>query len=156
MPVLVLDVLKYAFLAILYLFVARAMKAIYVELRPQAAAGAQAPKSGAKGATARPPKRTKKPTRTVAVIEDDKLKGQTFTVDGELFIGRSSDAHITLDDSYVSSKHARLFQRDEKCMLEDLGSTNGTYLNRRRITAPTELQRGDQIKIGRTIMEMRK
>jgi len=92
----------------------------------------------------------------VAVIEDEKLKGKTFAVDGELFIGRSSDSDITLDVSYVSSKHARLFEKDEKCMLEDLGSTNGTYLNRRRITAPTELQRGDQIKIGRTIMEMRK
>lgn len=155
MPVLVLDVLKYAFLAILYLFVARAVKAIYVEIRPQAPGG-RAPKSSAKGASERPPKRTKKPTRTVAVIEDEKLKGKTFAVDGELFIGRSSDSDITLDVSYVSSKHARLFVRDEKCMLEDLGSTNGTYLNRRRITAPTELQRGDQIKIGRTIMEMRK
>jgi pSer/pThr/pTyr-binding forkhead associated (FHA) protein len=41
-------------------------------------------------------------------------------------------------------------------MVEDLGSTNGTYLNRRRITSPTELQRGDRVKIGKTVLEMRK
>ncbi len=154
MPVLVLDVLKYAFLAILYLFVARAVKAIYVELRPQGAA-APAPRA-AGSAPAKSGKRSKKPTRTVAVIEGEKLKGKTYTVTGELLIGRSSDCQITLDESYVSSKHARIFERDDKLMLEDLGSTNGTYLNRRRITAATELQRGDRIKIGRTVMEMRK
>lgn len=153
MPVLVLDVLKYAFLAILYLFVARAVKAIYVELRPQGAA--PAPRA-AGSAPAKSGKRSKKPTKTVAVIEGEKLKGKTYPVTGELLIGRSSDCQITLDEAYVSSKHARIFERDEKLMLEDLGSTNGTYLNRRRITAATELQRGDRIKIGRTVMEMRK
>jgi pSer/pThr/pTyr-binding forkhead associated (FHA) protein len=52
--------------------------------------------------------------------------------------------------------HARLFARGDAVMVEDLGSTNGTYLNRRRITAPAELQRGDQVKIGKTVLEMRK
>lgn len=155
MPVLVLDVLKYAFLAILYLFVARAVKAIYVELRPQSS-GAPAPRAAGSAPAARSGKRSKKPTGTMAVIEGEKLKGKTFTVTGELLIGRSSDCHVTLDEAYVSSKHARIFERDDKTMLEDLGSTNGTYLNRRRITAATELQRGDRIKIGRTVMEMRK
>jgi pSer/pThr/pTyr-binding forkhead associated (FHA) protein len=52
--------------------------------------------------------------------------------------------------------HARIFARDDSVMVEDLGSTNGTYLNRRRITAPAELQRGDRVKIGKTVLELRK
>jgi pSer/pThr/pTyr-binding forkhead associated (FHA) protein len=52
--------------------------------------------------------------------------------------------------------HARLFAKGDAYMVEDLGSTNGTYLNRRKVTAPTELQRGDQVKIGKTVLEMRK
>ncbi len=151
MPVLVLDILKYAFLAILYLFLARAVKAVYVELKPQPASG-PAPRASK---SSKAPKRSKKGASTVAVVEGEK-KGKTFTVTDELLIGRADSCGLTLDDSYVSSQHARIFARDGKCMLEDLGSTNGTYLNRRRITAPTELQRGDKVKIGRTVMEMRK
>ena len=71
-------------------------------------------------------------------------------------IGRADKCHIVLDDTYVSQMHARIFQRDGSVMVEDLGSTNGTYLNRRRITGPTELQRGDKVKIGKTVMELRR
>jgi pSer/pThr/pTyr-binding forkhead associated (FHA) protein len=63
---------------------------------------------------------------------------------------------VVLDDSYVSQMHARLFAKGDSYMVEDLGSTNGTYLNRRKVTAPTELRRGDQVKIGKTVLEMRK
>jgi pSer/pThr/pTyr-binding forkhead associated (FHA) protein len=61
-----------------------------------------------------------------------------------------------LDDTYVSQVHARIFAKNGGYMVEDLGSTNGTYVNRRRITSPTEVQRGDQVKIGKTVMELRK
>jgi pSer/pThr/pTyr-binding forkhead associated (FHA) protein len=71
-------------------------------------------------------------------------------------IGRGEKCRLVLDDTYVSTVHARIFANGERYMLEDLGSTNGTYLNRKRVTSPVELRRGDQVKIGKTVLEMRK
>jgi hypothetical protein len=153
MPNLVLELLKYAFLAILYIFVARAVKAIYLELRAPnpRRASARSP------APARPPtRRTKKAPRKLAIVESEAMKGKSFDVGQELVVGRAEKCHIVLDDTYVSQMHARIFSKGESLMVEDLGSTNGTYLNRRRITSPSELQRGDHVKIGKTVMELRK
>lgn len=153
MPDLVLLILKYVFLAILWIFVARAVRAVMIELRP---AKAQAPAS-ASAPSQPPPRRTSKPPGKVVVIEGTSLKGKTFPLTGELTIGRSDQCKVRVEgDTYVSSVHARIFQRDGSYMVEDLGSTNGTYLNRRRITAPAELQRGDRVKVGKTVLEMRK
>jgi len=150
MPVLVLDLLKYAILAILYIFIARVVKAVYVELRPEA--GRRRP-SGAPAPA--PARRSRKAANKVTIVEGA-LKGKSFDVGDELTIGRADKCHITLDDTYVSQVHARIFSRDDTVMVEDLGSTNGTYLNRHRLGAPAELQRGDQVKVGKTVMEMRK
>ena len=154
MPDLVLELLKYVFLAVLYIFIARAVRAIYLELKPATAHG-----SGRRTAVPAPapgPGRGKKKDfRKAAIIEGDK-KGRTLDLGDELIIGRADKCHLVLDDTYVSQMHARIFAKDGGFRVEDLGSTNGTYLNRRRITSPTQLQRGDQLKIGKTVMEMRK
>ena len=152
MPVLVLDLLKYAILAILYIFIARVVKAVYVELRPDSG---RRRSSGAPAPPRAPARRSGKAPNKVTVIEGA-LKGKSFDAGDELTIGRSDKCHITLDDTYVSQIHARIFTRDDTVMVEDLGSTNGTYLNRHRLGAPAELQRGDQLKIGKTVLEMRK
>jgi pSer/pThr/pTyr-binding forkhead associated (FHA) protein len=89
------------------------------------------------------------------VIEGEH-KGKTFDLGDELTVGRAEKCRLVLDDNYVSQVHARFFAKDGAYMIEDLGSTNGTYLNRRRITAPVELQRGDRVKIGKTVLELRK
>ncbi|MDP9067738.1 MAG: FHA domain-containing protein [Actinomycetota bacterium] len=153
MPDLVLDLLKYVFLAVLYIFIARAVRAIYLELRP-AAAAAPAPRRSAAQPTPAPRGKNKS-IRKAAVVEGDK-KGRTFDLTNEFIIGRADKCHLVLDDSYVSQMHARIFPRDDSYLVEDLGSTNGTYLNRRRITSPTQLQRGDHVKIGKTVLEMRR
>lgn len=156
MPDLVLLILKYVFLAILWIFVARAVRAVLIELRPAKAAGRAAP-SGAPVPSQPPPRRTKKAPGKAVVIEGTSLKGKSFPLTGELTIGRSDQCQVRVEgDTYVSSVHARIFARDSSYMVEDLGSTNGTYLNRRRITAPAELQRGDRVKVGKTVLEMRK
>lgn len=153
MPDLVLDLLRYVFLAVLWIFVARVVRAIYLELRP---AGPPTTASRRSAAPAPAPARGKKRTVSkAAVIEGDK-KGKTLSLTDELIIGRAEKCHLVLDDSYVSQMHARIFAKDTGYMVEDLGSTNGTYLNRRRITSPTELHRGDHLKIGKTVLEMRK
>ncbi|MEA2477112.1 MAG: hypothetical protein QOF16_981 [Actinomycetota bacterium] len=154
MPVIVLDLLKYAFLVILYLFIARAVRAIYVELRPPARAVAKKPTSSP--STRQPSRRTKKAPARVVLQEGASKSGKTFDLSGELLIGRADKCQIVLSDSYASQMHARIFPKDGEFMIEDLGSTNGTYLNRHKVTTPTSLSRGDQIKIGKTVMELRK
>jgi predicted component of type VI protein secretion system len=154
-PDLVLELLKYVFLAVLYIFVARAVRAIYLELKP---AGSSRPsRQPSTAAPARPPsRRAKKAPKKAAVVEGGSLKGKSFDLGSELTVGRSEKCHVVLDDTYVSQMHARIYAKDDLYMLEDLGSTNGTYLNRQKVTAPAEVQRGDRVKIGRTVLEMRK
>lgn len=155
MPDLVLDLLKYVLLAVLYIFLAWAVRAVYLELRPRGPARAPARASATPPPRA-PAKKSRKSFRKVAVVENEKLRGKTFDLSDELVIGRAERCHIVLDDSYASQMHARIFSRGDAHVVEDLGSTNGTYLNRRRITEPTELSRGDRVKIGKTVLEMRK
>jgi len=155
MPDLVLELLKYVFLAVLYIFIARAVRVIYLELRPASSASPTGSRRSVAPAAAPTSRGKRKGFRKAAVIEGDK-KGRSFDLTEELIIGRAEKCHLVLEDSYVSQMHARIFTRDGSIMVEDLGSTNGTYLNRRRITSPTELQRGDRVKIGKTVLEMRK
>jgi pSer/pThr/pTyr-binding forkhead associated (FHA) protein len=154
MPVLVLDLLKFAFLIVLFIFVARVVKAVYLELRPQAAR--RESRASAPAPSKAPARKSKKPVRRVMIVEGNKIKGKSFDLTDELTIGRAEKCHVVIDDPYSSQVHARIFARDDSYVVEDLGSTNGTYLNRRRITSPTELHRGDQVKIGKTVMELRK
>ena len=155
MPDLVLLILKYVFLAILWIFVARAVRAVLIELRPAKAA---VPSRGASVPSQPPPRKAKgKAPGKAVVVEGTSLEGKSFSLTGELTIGRSDQCQVRVEgDTYVSSVHARIFPRDGSYMVEDLGSTNGTYLNRRRITAPAELHRGDRVKVGKTVLEMRK
>ena len=148
MPDIVLELLKYAFLVILYIFISRAIRATYVELQPST--------GGASSAPARSSQRKSKKLPRKAVVTEGPKKGQTYELTREITIGRADKCQVVLDDTYVSQIHARIFPKGDGVAVEDLGSTNGTYLNRRRITAPVELQRGDQVKIGKTVLEMRK
>jgi pSer/pThr/pTyr-binding forkhead associated (FHA) protein len=151
MPEIVLDLLKFLFLGILYIFIARAVRVINPDLK-----GADAAPVAARGAAPTPAKRTKKKAPSKAVVVEGEKKGSTLSLDEELIIGRGEKCKLILDDTYVSTVHARIFAKGDTYMLEDLGSTNGTYLNRRRVTSPVELHRGDQVKIGKTVLEMRK
>jgi pSer/pThr/pTyr-binding forkhead associated (FHA) protein len=156
MPILVLDLLKYAFLAVLYIFVARAVKAVYIELRGPAPTR-RAPRAAPAPAPSRPPpRRSKKSARKLVVVEGDEFKGRSFDVGDELLIGRAEKCNLVLNDAYVSQVHARIVPKDDGLVVEDLGSTNGTYVNGKRITSPTQLHRGDRVKIGKTVLETRK
>jgi pSer/pThr/pTyr-binding forkhead associated (FHA) protein len=92
------------------------------------------------------------------VVVDDKGSklGSHPLADGQLQIGRAEACQVRLSDSYASQFHARVFRRDGSWFVEDLGSTNGTYLNQRRVTAPAELRAGDRVKIGKTTLELRR
>lgn len=165
MPEPLLNVLKICLLILLYLFFFRVLRAVWAEvhLARQSSTGPATGRAGrsgrgsAKQGGGRAPRRTRTRERTpprLSVIEPAELAGTTYPLGDELTVGRAAGCQITLDDTYASQVHARLFMRDSQLYVEDLGSTNGTYLNRRKVSAPMVVSHGDQIQIGSTIMEV--
>jgi hypothetical protein len=154
MPEPLLGLLKLCALALLYLFFLRVLRAVWAEVtpRPALAGTTDAPAKGRRGGRSGG-RRSARANRLV-VVEPKVHKGDAWDLAGELTIGRAAGCQITLDDSYVSQLHARVFVRDGLLYVEDLGSTNGTYLNTRKVSAAVPMQRGDKLKIGSTVMEV--
>lgn len=92
----------------------------------------------------------------MVVLDERGSKSKPVPLDGDLRIGRSDACQLRIEDTYLSSFHARIFRRDGSWYVEDLGSTNGTYLNQRKVTAPAELRAGDRVKLGKTTLELRR
>lgn len=155
-----LFLLKLCLLALLYLFFFRVLRAVWAEVRAPVgvvtvpAAAPDTPKADRK-ALKEAKKRDRKASLKLVVIEPPAARGQTFTVAGEATIGRSPGCQVALEDAYASQIHARVFVRDGRYVLEDLGSTNGTQINKKRVGAPTLMQRGDRVQVGNTVLEVR-
>jgi hypothetical protein len=156
-PDSLITILKLCFLALLYLFFMRVLRAVWAEMRaPTTVAAAPATNDRASrnwGGAPRSPTNTRSGGR-LKVIEPADTKGQTYELGDELTVGRAGGCQITLDDTFVSQLHARVFRRDGQLYVEDLGSTNGTLLNRKKITAPIAIRKGDRLQIGKTVMEL--
>jgi pSer/pThr/pTyr-binding forkhead associated (FHA) protein len=91
------------------------------------------------------------------VVTAGPLAGKTFPLtDAQITIGRADDATLVLTDDYASTRHARIFPQDGQWIVEDLGSTNGTYLDRQKVTQPTPVPVGVPIRIGKTVLELRR
>lgn len=151
MPEAVLDILKYFFLFLIFLFLARAVKAMFLEISgPRASRGS--PVVASAPVAARPAGRA---PEKMAVTAPD-AKPRSFDIGDELIIGRADKCHVVIGDSYASQIHARVFRRQDAVYIEDMGSTNGTYLNRRKVTAPIQVNRGDTARIGKTQMEFKR
>ena len=170
MSELTLTVMRLGFLAVLWLFVIVAVQVIRSDLfgtrvtqrgsrreagrqqqaaRQQAAPPQQRQQSGGR-------QRRNAPTKLV--VSEGTLTGTTVALQGQtITLGRAHDSTIVLDDDYASSRHARIYpDRDGQWIVEDLGSTNGTYLDRTRLTSPTPIPLGAPIRIGKTVIELRK
>ncbi|HET7356417.1 MAG TPA: FHA domain-containing protein [Nocardioidaceae bacterium] len=163
MSELTLTLIRFAYLAILWIFVLAAISVVRsdmfgarVEQSPRAERRAQKQAQRQAQKRARQPKRARgAPTRVV--ILDGGNAGESVALDGApLLIGRGPDAAIRLDDDYVSTRHARIAASGDQWYVEDLGSTNGTYLGTRRLTQPAVVQAGSQIRIGKTTLELKK
>ena len=152
MPAFVLTVLKVVFLALLYFFVYRAVRAVVMDLGGGAAAAGE-PRT--KPTPRARPSRGKLP-RALVVRDEGGRKLDERRMEGTIQIGRADACQIQLADTYASSFHARIFAKDGSWFVEDLGSTNGTYLNQQRITSPSEIQPGDRIQVGKTVLEVRR
>lgn len=145
MPESLLTILKFLFLALVWLFFARVLRAVHTELKPAAAVdSASAVAAPTRGAVAH-----------LKVVEPADKRGLVFDLGDELTVGRAGGCQIALeDDKTVSQLHARVFRRDGRVYVEDLGSTNGTYLNAKKVAAPVALHRGDRLQVGRTVLEV--
>ena len=92
--------------------------------------------------------------RHLMVVAPESLEGLTVDVEEEITLGRAAGCGITVDDGHVSPIHARLFRTGGHLVVEDLGSTNGTYVNRERVESPTALGTGDHLQVGDTVLEL--
>ncbi|MQA94299.1 MAG: FHA domain-containing protein [Streptosporangiales bacterium] len=152
---LTLTLIRIAFLAVLWLFIIAAVGVIRSDLLgPRTApAGprAQAPKKS------KPVSRGKRGEPRKLVVTKGPLAGTNLNLsEAPIAIGRANDATLVLNDDYASSRHARLFQQNGQWFVEDLGSTNGTYLDRQRVTRPMPVPIGVPVRIGKTVLELRK
>jgi hypothetical protein len=148
-----LFVLKLCLLALLYLFFFRVLRAVWAEIKTPVPAGAAAPARSAGPKPAR--KEAKRPSPQLLIVEPADQKGRSYEIGNETTVGRAAGCQITLDDTFVSQLHARVFARDGRFLVEDLGSTNGTYLNRQKVSGPMVISPGDRLQVGNTVMELR-
>jgi hypothetical protein len=142
------------FLVILiWLFFFRVIRAVWVEVKPT-----KVRTSAAVLADARPPatpSRSQRRSRLVLrVAEPEGERGRTYDLPEEVTVGRAPGCGVRVDDAYTSSIHARVYRRDGTIWVEDLGSTNGTWLNGERLTSPAKVDRGDLVQVGGTVFEV--
>ncbi|ELP63668.1 FHA domain-containing protein [Streptomyces turgidiscabies] len=173
MSELTLTVMRLGFLAVLWLFVIVAVQVIRSDLfgtrvtqrGSRRDSGRQ--QQAARQTAAPPQQRQQQPSGggrqrrgapSKLVVSEGTLTGTTVALQGQtVTLGRAHDSTIVLDDDYASSRHARIYpDRDGQWIVEDLGSTNGTYLDRTRLTTPTPIPLGAPIRIGKTVIELRK
>lgn len=162
MNALTLTLIRVAFLAVLWLFVIAAIGVIRTDLFGTAVAKVRPSKANRTPQQARPAKPAKpaksgRGTPRVLVVTEGPLAGRTIELaDQQITLGRANDATLVLSDDYASSRHARIFPQDGQWIVEDLGSTNGTYLERQKLTRPMPVRIGAPIRIGKTVLELRR
>jgi pSer/pThr/pTyr-binding forkhead associated (FHA) protein len=159
MSELTLFLIRFAYLAILWIFVLSAISVIRSDMFgarvPEAARGAAPAPKGRRSKQKGTTRRRGSPTHLL-VVEGENSGARAELDDAPLLIGRGNDAAIRLDDDYVSTRHARVALSGDQWFVEDLGSTNGTYVGSVRITQPTSIALGVQVRIGKTVLELRK
>ena len=157
MSEIALTVIKVLFLALLWVFIASAVSVIRSDLFGRTVPLPNQPGAQELEQPPPPPKKTKR-TRgapRVLTITQGSQAGQSANLaDGVILIGRGADAQLNLEDDYVSTRHARVVSGENGVYLEDLGSTNGSYVNGQRITGPTTITLSDTIRIGRTTLKL--
>ena len=156
-----LTIIRVAFLAVLWLFVIAAIGVVRTDLlggpstttRRGRMRQAQTPRQNR---PARSPRAGRGSPRTL-VVTAGALKGTSLDLtQQQITLGRANDATLVLNDDYASSRHARIFPQDGQWIVEDLGSTNGTYLDRQKVTRPMPVPTGVPIRIGKTVLELRR
>lgn len=170
MSELTITLLRLGYLVLLWVFVMAAISVLRRDLygtqitsrqmrrTPQPAprpAAAAAPVPAADGRSAPFPRREVVPKRLV--VTAGPLRGTRLPLTSSaVLMGRAASCTLVLDDDYSSSRHARIFPDQGRWYVEDLGSTNGTFVDRNRITEPTRVGVGSQIKVGQSTLELQR
>lgn len=155
-----LTLLKWCLLGLVYLFFFRVLQATWAGSTTNVAvrrvANSKSSKKSLAGAGRSQGGQSSPVAPLSLVILEPPHDGRHFAVMGEMTIGRAAGCQIILDDTYISQQHARVTDTDSGVVIEDLGSTNGTYVNRQRVTTPVYGDAGDQIQVGGIVMELRR
>ncbi|MEU3020025.1 MULTISPECIES: FHA domain-containing protein [unclassified Nocardiopsis] len=165
---LTLILIKIAYLAVLWLFVLMAVGVIRTDLfgqskkkprkKPRPAAR-PAPRRAPSSSQARPqrPRRKESNEPTVLAVTQGPLTGTTVNLSSQpILIGRAPDSTLVITDDYASGRHARVYSDNGRWFVEDLKSTNGTYLGQQKLNRPQPITVGQPIRIGKTVLELRK
>ncbi|CAB4874155.1 unannotated protein [freshwater metagenome] len=158
MSTLTLTLIRLSFLGLLWVFVLLALSVLRSDLRAPTM-GARAPIRPQKtsGVQTRASVKNGKAPRKIVITEGALAGTSVPLTDQAVTIGRAPNSTIVLDDDYVSHQHARLAPDARgRWSVEDLGSTNGTYLDRQRVTGPVLTSLGVPIRIGKTVLELRR
>ena len=162
-----LTLVRLAFLGVLWAFVLLTVWVLSRDLRAPADArplarrglGTRQPRTGRAAKAPRPAKVAKQSRAkgTKLVVIEGPLQGTIVPLgEAQITIGRAPDSTLVIDDDYASSRHARIYPAEGSWIVEDLGSTNGTWIDRARITTPTVLQVGAPLRVGRTTLQIQK
>ena len=148
-----LSALKYGLFALLFLFIWRSMRWVVrgLSVAEASSAAEQRGRRPRESAPTLPPGPS-----TLLVQGRSDAKPRTLKLSASMTVGRAPECELRLDDTYASQQHARLFARNNSWFVEDLGSTNGTFVNEQKLAAPAMLQAGDKVRVGQTIMELRR
>jgi pSer/pThr/pTyr-binding forkhead associated (FHA) protein len=167
-----LTILKFFLIALLWLFFLRVLRAVWSELkrppvvtvvderppsrrdRRRERRTAAAPPSPTGPAPPDGRRRVNGQVMRLRVLEPVERQGRMFDLGDEVTVGRASGCGVALDDAFTSQLHARVFRRNGETWIEDLGSTNGTYVNARKLASPVPLHPGDRLQVGRTVLEV--
>jgi hypothetical protein len=168
MSELTLTLLRLGFLVLLWILVLAILGVLRRDLfgtrivrrtpRPAAAGAPVGPPAGAAAAAGRRrPQPEPRPGLRTLVVTEGSLRGTTLTLgQAPVLIGRAPECTLVLDDDYASARHARLAPQGGEWIVEDLGSTNGTFYGAARLTEPTRVEAGVPVRIGRTVLELRR
>ncbi|GAB3206270.1 FHA domain-containing protein FhaB/FipA [Marinactinospora thermotolerans] len=154
---LTLMLIKLAFLAVLWLFVIMAVGVIRTDLfGPATGKAKRAQKSEPR--RSKPVSRGRRNEPRALVVTKGPLAGTTLNLSASqpIVIGRAKDATLVINDDYASGRHARIYSDNGRWIVEDLGSTNGTYIGQQRLTRPQPIGVGQPVRIGKTVLELRK
>lgn len=151
---LVLQLTRVGFLLLLWLFIWSVLRILRTDI--YASTGSAIVRRGLPLRGALLPSRQRRGGVRQLVVTEGALKGTRITLGSQpVLIGRADDSTLVLTDDYASTRHARLSPRGSEWYVEDLGSTNGTYLDRAKVTTAVRVPMGTPVRIGKTVIELR-
>ncbi len=152
---IVLQLTRVGFLLLLWLFIWSVLRILRTDI--YAPTGAVMVKRGlALRGTLLPSRGQRRNTPRQLVVTEGALAGTRIQLGAQaVLIGRADDSTLVLTDDYASTRHARLSPRGSEWYVEDLGSTNGTYLDRAKVTTAVRVPMGTPVRIGKTVIELR-